>query len=91
MEIAHSIDLHDVDEGRHHKQVTEEPHDVVPNVSKEVKRPHNDWNQKDCHHDYTTEHQDREMLLLWLASLPHGGSIDIIVHLVGEESSLNQI
>ena len=52
MKVTHGINLHNIDECRHHKQVREEANHIASEVSNEVYRPQDNRDQKDSTHDY---------------------------------------
>lgn len=78
MKITHGIDLHDVNESRHHKQVSEEPHEIVSDITQKVKRSENNRDQEHTTHDNSTKYQEREVM--FPSSLPLRPLIRFILH-----------
>jgi len=54
MEIAHSINLHNVNESWHHEHVADQTNNIISHIAQKVKWTENHRNEKDCHHDNST-------------------------------------
>ena len=58
MEVAHGVDLHDVDESWHHEEVGNQAQEVVFDVLEEVKGPQDDGYQENHRYYHARKDQD---------------------------------